>query len=158
MRSLLLLLAFLTAAVALTLFMQVNDGFALIVLPPYRIDLSLNAVILLQLLAFALVYGLLRLVFVTLDLPNRVRAYHVRRAEQQARESLLESLQAFLEGRYNRCEKAAAKAMELETRAYSKVLAALLGARAAHMIRDYGKRDSYLARSKPLTSAPTSPA
>ena len=36
---------------------------------PHCIDLSLNAVILLQLVAFAVVYGLLRLVFVTLDLP-----------------------------------------------------------------------------------------
>ena len=154
MRALLLLLAFCTAAVALTLLMQVNDGFALIVLPPYRIDLSLNAVILLQLVAFAVVYGLLRLVFVTLDLPNRVRAYHLQRAEQQARENLLEALQAFLEGRYNRCEKAAAKAMELENRVESKVLAALLGARAAHMIRDYDKRDGYLAQVESFDQRP----
>ena len=146
MRPLLLFLAIFAAMVTLTLFMQVNDGFALIVLPPYRIDLSLNAVILLQLVAFVVVYGLLRLVFVTLDLPNRVRAYHQRRAEQQARENLLEALQAYLEGRYNRCEKAAAKAVELEQRADSKVLAALLGARAAHAIRDFAKRDDYLAQ------------
>ena len=154
MRALLLLLAFFTAAVALTLFMQVNDGFALIVLPPYRIDLSLNAVILLQLLAFAVVYGLLRLVFVTLDLPNRVRAYHQRRAEQQARDSLLEALQAYFEGRFNRSEKAAAKAMELEQGVASKVLAALLGARSAHVIRDFAKRDDYLAKIESFDQRP----
>lgn len=155
MRPLLLFLAIFAAMVTLTLFMQVNDGFALIVVPPYRVDLSLNAVILLQLLAFVVVYGILRLVFVTLDLPNRVRAYRERRAERQARENLLEALQAFLEGRFNRCEKAAGKTMALEQRAEPRVLAALLGARAAHAIRDYGKRDVYLARVDSFDQRPS---
>ena len=118
----------------LTLFMQVNDGFALLVLPPYRIDLSLNAVILLQLVAFCRRLRSAAPGFVTLDLPNRVRATTSAAPNSRPR-NLLEALQAYLEGRYNRCEKAAAKAVELEQRADSKVLAVLLGARAAHAIR-----------------------
>lgn len=62
-------------AVTLSIVAQVNTGLVMFVVPPYRIDISLNAFILVLLGVFPLIYGFLRLLFITLSLPDRVKAY-----------------------------------------------------------------------------------
>ncbi|MCK7492158.1 MAG: hypothetical protein MZW92_11385 [Comamonadaceae bacterium] len=50
--------------------MRYNDGYALFVLPPWRVEISLNLLLLLMVGGFALLYLLLRLVVRTLRMPQ----------------------------------------------------------------------------------------
>jgi HemY protein len=134
-------------AVALALALRLNTGYALLVWPPYRVELSLNFALLLLGVGFAAAYLLLRFIFGALGLPARVRDFRERRRRENARSMLLAALEAFFEGRYGRAEKAAASAMESGE---SPVLGAVLAARAAHELRHYEQRDGYLARAEKL--------
>jgi len=134
-------------AVALALALRLNTGYALLVWPPYRAELSLNLLLLLLATGFAVVYLLLRFVFGALGLPAQVRDFRGRRRRKKARRRLLEALEAFFEGRYGRAEQAAASAMEAGE---SPALGAVLAARAAHELRHYEQRDAYLARAEKL--------
>jgi HemY protein len=72
MRGLMWVLAVFALAVGLSLAARLNDGYAILALPPYRVELSLNFALLLGLAGFALGYMLLRLVAQTLRLPQLV--------------------------------------------------------------------------------------
>lgn len=56
------LIGLFAAAVALALFAGDNDGTVTVFWPPYRVDLSVNLLLLLLALLFALLYGALRTV------------------------------------------------------------------------------------------------
>jgi HemY protein len=147
MRWVFWILGLFACAVAFALALRFNTGYALLVWPPYRVELSLNLVLLLLAAGFAVVYVLLRFTFGAIGLPAKVREFRERRRRENARTTMLVALQAFLEGRYGRAEKAAANAMESgETPA----LGAVLAAHAAHELRHYEQRDSYLARAEQL--------
>jgi HemY protein len=141
------LLFILGGAVALSLVVGSNDGYVLLVQPPYRLELSLNLLIILLLVGFFSLHGLLRLVSYTLRLPDSVRAHKQALRKKEAHESLLEGLHALVEGRYGKAEKAAAKALDLGEDAG---LSALVAARAAHKVKHFGKRDFYLAEAERL--------
>jgi HemY protein len=130
------------AAVALTLAARYNSGYALFVLPSYRIELSLNLVIVLAVAAFAVGYVVVRAVSAALVLPRRVREYRLARRREKARSTLLEALHEYFAGRYGRAEKAAAVSLEAGEQ---PVLSAVLAARAAHQLRAHERRDGYLA-------------
>ena len=83
MRPLLLFLLLGAVAVAIALFAKVNAGYVLIVAPPYRMELSLNAFILLAIVAFLAVYLLLRFASRLSRLPREVREH--RRAQHLER-------------------------------------------------------------------------
>lgn len=134
-------------AVGAALALRFNSGYALLVWPPYRVELSLNLLLIALVLGFGAAYLLMRFVFGAVELPARVRTYRERRRRENARITLLEALHAYFEGRYGRAEKAAAGAMETgETPA----LGAVLAARAAHELRHYDERDRYLERAEKL--------
>lgn len=145
MKSLFWILAILAAAVALSLAAKHNAGYALLVYPPYRVELSLNLLAVLLLATFITGYGALRLAFHTLNLPAYVRVFRQRRRREKAREALDNALLAFFEGRYGKAEKFAATALELQE---SPLTSALLAARAAHELRAFDRRDDYLARAE----------
>ena len=141
MRTLLWVVAIAALAVGLTLAASHNAGYVLLVLPPYRVELSLNLLLVLLALGFAMGYALVRTVSAMLRLPRQVREYRVARRREKARATLLEALHEYFAGRYGRAEKAAAAALELREHAS---LAAVLAARAAHELRAYERRDAYL--------------
>ncbi len=145
MRWIFWILGLFALAVALALALRLNTGYALLVWPPYRVELSLNLVLLLLAVGFAVVYLLLRIIFGVLALPAQVRGFRARRRREDARSALLEALEAFFEGRYGRAEKAAASVMQSGE---SPALGAVLAARAAHELRHYEQRDGYLARAE----------
>jgi HemY protein len=147
MRWVFWILGLFALAVALALALRLNTGYALLVWPPYRVELSLNLALLLLAVGFAVVYLLLRFISSALGLPAQVRDFRERRRRENARRMLLEALEAFFEGRYGRAEKAAASAMESGE---SPALGAVLAARAAHELRHYEQRDGYLARAEQL--------
>ena len=147
MKWLIWLLLLLSGAIGLALLIGANDGYVLLVQPPYRIELSLNLLILILILAFLSLHGLLRLIGYMLRLPKHVRAYKQNRRSKEAHGALLESLHALAEGRYGKAEKASARALELGEDAG---LSALVAARAAHKLKLPAKRDFYLAEAERL--------
>jgi len=141
MKFLFWLLALFTAAVALALTAK-NPGYVLVVFPPYRIELSLTLFALIFLALLALTYFSLRLANAALRLPNYVRTYREQRALSVGRAAMMEALTAFFEGRYAAAEKAAVRAMESGEKSG---LNPIIAARSAHELREFDKRDSYLA-------------
>jgi HemY protein len=141
MRFLLWFLALFAAAVALTLATH-NPGYVQLVYPPYRVELSLSLFVISLLGTFVMGYLLVRLLVSALNLPAYVRAFREERAQSKGRTAMMESLTAFFEGRYSAAEKAAVQAMELGEKSG---LNPIVAARSAHELREFDKRDAYLA-------------
>ena len=132
-------------AVGLSLALRAADGYAMLVLPPYRIELSLALLVVLLAGGFVLAYFSTRLVLHTLRLPRHVRAFRERRRSDNAEAALLAALQAWFEGRFSRAEKMAARAWDLGA---SPVAVSLVAARAAQRVRDNDRRDLWLTRAE----------
>lgn len=145
MRALLWLFVLAALAVALSLALRGNGGYALFVLPSWRVEISLNFLALLVTAGFALGYLLVRAVWHILRLPSHVRAFRGRRRADAGHAATLGAIQALFEGRFVRAEKLASRAIDLGA---TPGLAGLLAARAAQRLRDFGRRDQWLERSK----------
>jgi len=144
MKFLFWLLGLFALAVALTLAAH-NPGYVLLVYPPYRIEMSLSLFAVGLLALFVLGHLALRLLSAALNLPAYVRQFRSERAHAKGRAAMMEALGAFFEGRYATAEKAAAHAMELgENSGINPIIAA----RAAHELREFDKRDAYLAAAE----------
>ncbi|MBI2313614.1 MAG: heme biosynthesis protein HemY [Betaproteobacteria bacterium] len=143
MKGLFWVLALFAAAVGLTLATRYNPGYVLIAQSPYRVEISLNLFVVILVLGFVLAYGFVRLAAHTLKLPAEVRAFRLRRARDKARAAMLAGLKAFFEGRYAKAERAAAEALEAGE---SPAVNGAVAARAAHELRNFDKRDGYLAK------------
>jgi HemY protein len=142
MRLLLWLVALMAAAIGIAVSAEYNPGNVVFFYPPYRIDLSLNLFLVLTGLLFIFVYGLMRALRATVAMPGKVAAYRQRKRERDGNKGLREALKALFEGRFGHAEKAAIRAAELPENAG---LAALIGARAAHRMRQASRRDNWLA-------------
>ena len=134
-----LLLALLAAVSAL--FLRANLGNIALFVPPYRIDLSLNLALFTLALLLAAVYWAARVMQKMADFPEQVRLYRARREEIGGNRALVESVKNFLEGRFARAEKSARAAQSSTSTAG---VAALIGARSAHRMQEYARRDEWL--------------
>jgi len=152
MRWVFWILSLFALAVAVALALRSSPGYALLVWPPYRVELSINLLVLLLVAGFAVGYLVLRFVLGAIALPARVRAYRERRRRDNARASLISAIRAFLFGRYGKAEQAAVVAMKSSE---SPALAAVIAARAAHELRQWDKRDGYLEQAESIAPADT---
>ncbi|WP_256077550.1 heme biosynthesis protein HemY [Massilia sp. YIM B04103] len=143
MRLFFWLLALMAAAIGIAVTARFNPGNVVLFYPPYRIDLSLNFFVVLELLAFAVLYVALRALRATMKMPVRVAAYRQQKRERDGNKGLRDALKALFEGRFGHAEKAALRAADLPENAG---VAALIGARAAHRMQQHSRRDSWLAR------------
>lgn len=132
-------------AVAAALLAQFNHGNVVFLVPPYRIELSLNLFLGLAAALLFVVYWAARLAQKLADFPQRVALYQVRREEVGAQRALREAIRALFEGRFSRAERAARAAQESPAHAG---LAALIGARAAHRLQQPARRDEWLERAE----------
>ncbi len=144
MRALLWLLTLGALAVGLALAARFNDGYVLLVLHPWRVELSLNLLLLLQVAGFFVLYLFVRAVAHTLGLPQRVREYRARRRREQAEQALGTALRYSYEGRYGHALKSAASAHDA---GYAPGLSALVAARAASAMRDERRSAEWLRRA-----------
>jgi HemY protein len=142
MRIFLWLIALFATAIGLAVAARFNLGNVVFFYPPYRIDLSLNFFILLAVLLFFAIYAVLKTIRVTQRMPGRVAAYRREKRERKGNQALRDALKAFFEGRFGHAEKAAMRASDSPENAG---LAALIGARAAHLMRQTERRDTWLA-------------
>lgn len=143
MRVLVWLILLFATAVAIALVARFSNGNVAILWPPYRIDLSVNITLAMLAVTFLLLHLLLVGIGKAIRLSERVREYRESRLRDKAHHALAQSLLAWFEGRFGRAERLAKEAQAIPQ---TSSLASLIGARAAHRMRQYDRRDEWLAQ------------
>jgi HemY protein len=144
LRLLLLFLLLGALAVAVALFARLNVGYVLVVAPPTRLEISLNAFLVLLAALFALGYLVVRFAGRLSRLPREVREHRRGQQRERARAKQDEAVVGLLEGRFGRARRAADEALAIPQ---SSGLAALIGARAALEMRDFAAAEALLGRA-----------
>ncbi len=133
MRALFWLLTLAALAVGLALAARYNEGYVLLVMPPWRAEMSLNFFLLLAALGFSLTYLLVRMVSHMLALPGAVAAFRQRRRASKAAAAHFDAARLLQEGRFGQALRSAEKAWPDHP---VPAVAALIAWRAAHALRD----------------------
>ena len=110
MRALFWLLVLAALAVGLALAARYNDGYVLLVLPPWRAEVSLNLFLLASLAGFFVIYLLARAVSHTLALPRAVAEFRRRRQQEKSALAVRDAWRLLQEGRYGHAMRCAEKA------------------------------------------------
>jgi HemY protein len=142
-RALIAFLLLAATAVLAALLFRINEGYALFVAPPYRVELTLNTFLILLVLLVVVVHALLRVVSRLARLPRVVREHRRRQQLERARSRFDAAVVALIEGRGGKARQYAGEALEIPQ---SSPVAALVGARAALDMRDYDAALALLAR------------
>jgi HemY protein len=142
-RALIAFLLIAAAAVTLALLFRLNTGYVLFVAPPYRVELSQNAFIIIAVLAFLALYALVRASVRLSRLPAEVRESRRRRQFERFRSKQDAAVVALIEGRHGKARQFAQEALAIP---HSTPVAALVGARAALETRDYAAAAAMLDR------------
>ena len=150
MRALFWLLVLAALAVGLSLAARYNDGYVLLVLPPWRAEVSLNLFLLLCAVGFFVIYLLARAVSHTLALPRAVAEFRQRRQQDKAARALRDAWRLLQEGRYGHAMRCAEKARSDDA---ASGMLALAGWRAAHALRDVARTAEWAARVRSHDSA-----
>ena len=154
MRAALWLIALFAVAVAAALFAGSNQGSVTLYWPPYRIDFSLNMVVGLLLLGFALLYAALRAISVMFELPRQAKRWRVQQKERAMHGAALDAVTQLQAGRFVRSRKAALSALAQEKALHDageeiphglqlRVLAHVLAAESSHALQDQTQRDEH---------------
>jgi HemY protein len=155
MRAALWLLALFGIAVAIALFAGNNQGTVTLFWPPYRIDLSLNLVLLLLLGSFVFLYAVSRALSALFDLPRQALRWRNQQKERALQAALLDALSHLLAGRFIRARRSAESALAQEQSLASsglrlghaaqlRTLAHLLAAESAQALQDRPSREEHL--------------
>jgi HemY protein len=142
-RALIAFILVAAAAVTLALLFRVSTGYVLFVAPPYRIELSQNAFVILLILLFVVLYALIRAAVRLAKLPEQVREGRYRRQLERFRNRQDAAVVALLEGRHGKARQFAQEALAIPQ---STPVAALVGARAAIEMRDFQGAAAMLER------------
>lgn len=145
MRVLIWILLIFALAVMFTLAGKFDPGYAILVYPPYRIELSLTLLVVIFLALVVLGDFFSRITSATLNLPQRVRAYRQQQRQQQGQAALITAMEHYLAYRYREAQAAAQQAITLEA---SPQLAALIASRATEALQASGQRDHSLIATK----------
>jgi HemY protein len=154
MRWSLWLLALFGIAVALALGLSMQAGTVTLFVPPYRLDMSLNLVVIGLLSSFVLLYAALRGLFSMFELPVQARRWRAQQRERSAQQSLLNAMLLWMTGRFLRSRKAALQGLnQVDSLLDSgesphrmsltlmRSLLHLLAAESAHALRDQAARE-----------------
>jgi len=142
-RAVFWLLILAALAVGLALAARYNEGYVLLVLPPWRAEVSLNLFLLLCAVGFFVIYLLARAVSHTLALPRAVADFRRRRREEKAAQALRDAWRLLQEGRYGHAMRCAEKSGKDDA---ASGMLALAGWRAAHALRDPARVAEWAAR------------
>ena len=143
MRWLVWILILAAAAVLLALGSTLNTGNVAVLLPPWRVDVSLNFAVLLLLLGFVAFYLLLRGLSLLLGMPRAAAEFRARRRMRLAAQALHNGMFDYFGGRFRRAERAAQRAAEFADFAPAALLTA---AQSAQQLQAYDRREAYLAQ------------
>lgn len=158
MRAALWLLALFGIAAAIALFAGNNQGTVTLFWPPYRLDLSLNLVLLLLAGAFIFLHAALRALAALFDLPRQALRWRNLQKERAVHAALLDALSHQLAGRFIRARKSAEAALaqeesleqgghRLANGAQLRTLAHLLAAESSQALQDRSARDEHLKQA-----------
>ncbi len=150
MRVLFWFLILAAAAVVVALVVKLNAGYALLVAPPYRIELSLNLLLLIVVGGFIAIYLSIRLVSRTLRLPQQVRVWRRQQKIERARTMQDSAVIALLEGRYGKSRQHAEEALAIPG---SSPVNALIAGRASIDVRDLDAAERFLASADAKTQS-----
>ena len=148
LRSLLWLLVLAALASGLALAATYDDGYVLFVLPRWgRVELSLNFLLVLDLISFVVLYLLVRSVSGLIALPVSVREFRARRARDKAEHGLHEAISFAMEGRFSRALRQAETSFNT---GHAPLLSALIAQRSAHGMRDVAREKLWRERAEKL--------
>ncbi len=158
MRAALWFLALFGMAVAVSLLAGNNQGTVTLFWPPYRIDLSLNFVLLLLFAGFTLVYLALRALSALQALPRQAQRWRMQQKERAMHGAMLDAVAQLLAGRFVRARKAAQTAIAQEQALAAahetlphgralRTLASTVAAESSHALQDRSGREEYLAQA-----------
>jgi uncharacterized protein HemY len=103
-----------------------NEGYVLIVRPPYRLQFSFNFLLILMVLGFLAIHYCLRFVLFLRRLPANKRSKQEAQRLQASNAALLEGMHALAEGDFESAEVAVKHAHDLIQNAdHEKLMAAL---------------------------------
>lgn len=154
MRAALWFVGLFAVAVALALFAGNNQGMVSLFWHPYRVDLSLNMVLLLLFTVFALAYAALRAFSALVMLPHQAKRWRQQQKERNLYQALVASFSHLQAGRYVRARKSAQTLLKLSDElrhedahfaqdSHLRAIAHMLAADSAHALRDVAARDSH---------------
>lgn len=155
MRAILWFLALFSVAVAVALFAGDNQGTITVFWSPWRVDLSLNLVLILLIGAFVLGHLSLRALGALLGLPGKARDWRMQQRERAMHAALLDALSHLLAGRFVRSRRAAQNALTHERALLAmgarighagqlRALSHILAAESAQALQDGAARDQHL--------------
>ncbi len=155
MRAALWLLALFGVAVAAALFVGNNQATVTLFWAPYRVDLSLNLVLLVLLAAFLLLHLALRTLAALFAMPELAKRWRVQYRERSLLSALVDAQLHQYAGRFIRARKAALAALQQEQALASsgealadaprvRALGHALAAEASHALQDKATRDEHL--------------
>ena len=164
MRAALWLLALFAIAAAVALFAGNNQGSVTLFWPPYRIDLSLNLVLLLLLAAFFIVHTAMGALAALFELPRQALRWRTQQKERAMHASLLDAISHLVAGRYLRARKSADDVLAEEASLSAahqrpanasqlRATAHLLAAESAQALQDRAGREEHLQRALEQASA-----
>ena len=145
MRGLFWIITLFGLAAAVALAGRFNDGYVLLVLAPWRLEISLNFLVLGLLLAFFIFYFTVRALAFTWGMPKQVGAYRKRRQREKSGLVFQEAVRFLFEGRFGQALKRAGEAYQAGP---APGLAALIAARAAQRLGDPVRQQAWLAKAK----------
>lgn len=158
MRVALWFLGLFGVAVALALFAGNNQGTVTLFWPPYRLDLSLNLVVVIAIVLFVLIHLALRALAALFAMPGHARSWRVQHQERTMHQSLVDALSHLVAGRFIRARKAAETVLDREaalTRSGEKLpyasrlraLSHLLAAESAQALQDKTARTTHFEKA-----------
>ncbi|TBO34387.1 heme biosynthesis protein HemY [Aquabacterium lacunae] len=158
MRTIVWLLILSVAAVVAATSLGANDGLVSIYWLGWRTDLSLNFFLFTLVVISLGVYSLVRGLDSLLGLPERARRWRTSQRDRGAQAALREALSMYLAGRYSRANKAAQRAVGIQSDSPDlapdtefAALAHLLSAGSLHRLQDRKQRDEHLQRALDLS-------
>lgn len=124
MRPILWLLLLFALAVSITLAARFDEGYVLVVLPPWRLEMSFVLAAVSLLVLYGALWLLARILHLALSLPTDVRAWRGRRRSDKAEDELSRAIAAHLSGQPAHAFKLAASAYKRERRPMTALVAA----------------------------------
>ena len=159
MRAALWFVALFGVAVASALLVGGNQSTVTVFWAPYRVDLSLNLVLLLLVVFFVMSHLAWRAMSALFELPHQARRWRLQQKERAMHATLLDALSQLWSGRYVRAVKSAEQVLALETLLASvrtaddpaprhiqqlRALTHLIAAESAQALRDRDTRVTHL--------------
>lgn len=155
MRAALWLISLFALAVAGAWLAGHNHGTVTLFLAPYRVDMSLNLVLLVMMAVVLLVVLAQQALAALLSLPKQAQRWRLQQKERAAHAALLDAISHFMAGRFVRARKSAQATLDKEAQLHEtglklghavslRALAHVMVAESAHALQDRALRQNHL--------------